>query len=451
MKLVLNLLLELAVLLGLHFHLLDALFDHIHDASHDVRHLAFQHVDDGVVSKASVGSQHHEHVGILLTGDAEIGLGQLPPEVCHEVAPGLAEHGGESTQHLEAGSAEDGVCLVLLVLASVLVLHLHSALRHSDNGVSDYRDVVSGQCGVEVARDEDSLAARREVGRQRIDQAVLAIRRQLVADVCRDELLQKCLRGIASGSEEALEDNLVDELLAEVVSPAKQLAGAGHPLENEEAQEAEGRVETRGDPVGRPLEDHDLLGHLGDSRHSLDGTCGRANDSHAPVLLWVVLVAPLGSVKTQALEVVEARDVWVVGNVQSPEGGHHHIAKEALPRLRLDRPLVLVRVERGLVSLFAQSKVRIHVILAGAMLEVLEDLWLCRIHARPVVLRLEAVGIEVRGNVAGAAVVSVPVPRTAHLWSLLDDHEGDACLLQLDPKPKATEACSNDHNLELLR
>src|SRR3954453_20665631 len=85
--------------------------------------------------------------------------------------------------------------------------------------------------------------------------------------------------------------------------------------------------------------------------------------------------------------------------------------------------------------------------LAGAALEIGEDLLAGRGAARPLGVGVERERVEGRRNVAGEAGVGVVAPDAADRGGLLEDGERvDPCLSQLDSEPDAAEAGADDRD-----
>jgi hypothetical protein len=104
-------------------------------------------------------------------------------------------------------------------------------------------------------------------------------------------------------------------------------------------------------------------------------------------------------------------------------------------------------VEGGRQHLGAQPDVRQHAEVAGDVAHVLLDLGLRGEPPRPVRLRGEREGVEVRRDVAGRARVGVGAPDAADVVAPLEQHEVlDAGLLQPDGGRHAAEAGSDDRH-----
>ena len=84
----------------------------------------------------------------------------------------------------------------------------------------------------------------------------------------------------------------------------------------------------------------------------------------------------------------------------------------------------------------------------GAVLEVLAQLVALREELRPVVVGRERVGVEVVGDVDATAGIAVLQPGAADPVVLLDDHVGNAGVLETDRREQAGHPGADDHHPE---
>ena len=82
--------------------------------------------------------------------------------------------------------------------------------------------------------------------------------------------------------------------------------------------------------------------------------------------------------------------------------------------------------------------------------EIGPQLVLRRIMLRPVVIRLEGIGIEVVRVVDAAAGIGVLEPGAAHIAVLVHDRERDACLLEPDRGQHAGHARADDQHAKIF-
>ena len=86
-------------------------------------------------------------------------------------------------------------------------------------------------------------------------------------------------------------------------------------------------------------------------------------------------------------------------------------------------------------------------VLGRELFEVVEDLWLRRVGARPVVLALEREGVEVRGDVARRTGIRVVPPSSADAVGLLENHEVvEARLAQLGAHAESARPGPDHHD-----
>src|SRR5207248_6022740 len=161
------------------------------------------------------------------------------------------------------------------------------------------------------------------------------------------------------------------------------------------------------------------------------------------------VVVPARGVKDLALEGIEAGDPRIRRKAQLARPGHEEASFEIVAALNADPPAPRALVELCTLDLVTEADVIVHAILAGAVLEVALDLALLAVLARPVVARLEGVGVEVGGDVAGGAGIGVVPPDAPDLVGLLEDRVRDPGPPELDTPAYPAEAGADDGDRRL--
>ncbi|CAM5497407.1 hypothetical protein STANM337S_03614 [Streptomyces tanashiensis] len=202
---------------------------------------------------------------------------------------------------------------------------------------------------------------------------------------------------------------------------------------------ADRAVHARHDPGGRALEEGELPDLALDLGHDLDG--GGAGADHGDALAaQVVVVVPARRVEDLAGEVREARDVGDLRVGERSGGGDEDLGAEAAAA-GLDLPPQRLRVPPRLQHLVVQAEVRTDPEGVGDVLQVGADVALPGEGPGPVRVGREGEGVEVGGDVAGAAGVAVVAPGAAHgVGPLQDDEVGDPLAAQPDGGPDAAES-----------
>ena len=201
-------------------------------------------------------------------------------------------------------------------------------------------------------------------------------------------------------------------------------------------------------PLGRPLEDRELLDLVGDGRRDLEPGGARA-DEREPLAREVEPVGPPCRVERRAGERVHAGDVGKPGDVQRTDRADDEPRLEDLrapvrvPNADLPGARRLVPRERRHRG--AEAAVRTELVLVEHADEVVAQLGLLAEVLGPVVRRLERVAVVMTADVDTRTRVRVLPPGTARTLVLLDDHEGKAGLRQADPREDAGQA-SADHD-----
>ena len=153
---------------------------------------------------------------------------------------------------------------------------------------------------------------------------------------------------------------------------------------------------------------------------------------------------PTGGVEDRALEVVEPRPVRITRDVEEPDRAHEHVTLIRAPVVEANRPHVAIVVPGGRLHGDAEFQVRAETELVDRLLEVLLQLRLLRVGARPVV-GLEREAVEMRPDVDLGAGVRVVPPGPADTEGRLVDRERvDACPPQLHANRDPAEPGTDD-------
>ena len=111
------------------------------------------------------------------------------------------------------------------------------------------------------------------------------------------------------------------------------------------------------------------------------------------------------------------------------------------------RQLALRLVIPGFGHFDSEPDVFSQIVFVGDALEIIPELVALGEEVRPVVIGLEGVGIKMVRRIDAAAGIDVLVPGAADGVVLLQDDEGDAGLLQLNPGIKPGHAGADDDDL----
>ena len=161
-------------------------------------------------------------------------------------------------------------------------------------------------------------------------------------------------------------------------------------------------------------------------------------------------MVPLRGVEHPSLEALDPRDVGQLGLAQRAHAGDEEVGGEAA-LVGLDSPDLGFVVPGGLGDGVVVADVRVEPVLGRAVAQVVPDLRLGREGAAPARVRLEGEGVEMRGDVAGAAGIGVVAPGAAEVARPLQDHEVvHAGLLQADAAADAREAAARDREANML-
>ena len=130
---------------------------------------------------------------------------------------------------------------------------------------------------------------------------------------------------------------------------------------------------------------------------------------------------PLCGVENFAFELFHARQVSMLGYMQSPQTADYCVGRESLPTLSLYLPHVAV--EFGVDYFAVQAQVLAQSIFVHAVNAVVPDLLACPVGLTPVGIEFERKRINVRGHVAGDTWVSVFAPSSANGVGLFNNRE----------------------------
>ena len=190
----------------------------------------------------------------------------------------------------------------------------------------------------------------------------------------------------------------------------------------------EGALERLHRPVGmwnhpgrRSLVDVQPLDLGLDARHELDRR-GTGADHRDPLSAQVVVVVPCGGVKERALEGLEPGDLGELRLAHRALAAHEHVGR--------DRALRAVEAPAGALLIPCRAlepAIEAHVLAYAEPRrhapEVLEDLRLGGVGARPARVGRKGERVEVRGNVAAAARIGVVTPGASQVARTLEQNE----------------------------
>ena len=150
-------------------------------------------------------------------------------------------------------------------------------------------------------------------------------------------------------------------------------------------------------------------------------------------------MVPAGRVEHGAGELVDPRDVGGVHVAEHPDRADEDLDVVVVTVVGGDVPHRGALVPRRGGDAVVEPDVRCERVLVDTVLEVLEDLGLRPVRARPVALDLERVRVERRRHITRTAGIGVVVPRAADARRPLEDGERvDARLEELDPEADPT-------------
>jgi hypothetical protein len=250
--------------------------------------------------------------------------------------------------------------------------------------------VLLGQGGIEVAGHDQPLAHGLVVGRELAAQLGVLHRGEIVPAAFGDA--PPPATGLDDGDGEHLEHLLV----VETREPGQE----GNAVLAPRLGRGVDVVSDRRDPLRRALEHGEVARHLGERRHHLHAR-GAVADHADPLAFELHAVIPGRGVELRSLELLEAVDLGVPPLVERAAGRDEDVDGGLLAATRLDRPAPLLVA--GARDLRIERNVGQEAVLLGHVLEVGQDLGPRREAAAPVQVRLEAVGVEERGHVAGEA------------------------------------------------
>ncbi len=208
-------------------------------------------------------------------------------------------------------------------------------------------------------------------------------------------------------------------------------------------------VRHREAPGGRALEDAEAGDLAGDLGHELEGAGPRADHRHS-LAGQVDVMAPLGGVEGRAFEAVAALDVGQARPVELAHGGDHRIGldlAQTILRLQRDLPDGAVLIPDHFLHLGLEADLLAQIVAVGDATEIVQQNRLGGEVLRPVVVGLEAVGVDVVGAIHPAAGIGVLQPGPANIGVLLDDLEVDAGLAEADSGQKARHARPNHQHM----
>lgn len=214
------------------------------------------------LTEVGVGPVEHPEIGKILDRDAEVGPGSIFPDLAQRTAVRSVDLDGIHKVHSLEPSRQDNEIILLFALA----LDLDALLRDPGNAAGLEIDVVAAQSGIVVVGDDDSLAARRVLGSQRIPQLGL---------VCQ-LLLQHPAAPVTDqlGKDRIVVEDCAVEGLAEV-----HLEGSFAPSERRKVGQQgplkgrDGGVLTGDEPVRCALEDRQMRCLRGNFWDDLRGGC----------------------------------------------------------------------------------------------------------------------------------------------------------------------------------
>lgn len=163
---------------------------------------------------------------------------------------------------------------------------------------------------------------------------------------------------------------------------------------------------------GRPLEDRQMSGERRDLRHELGRARSRADHRHPPAP-QVDVVPPAGAVEDLTGEAAESGQRRDRRRGQLPGRADQHVGLDDITVCQSDAPPVSRLVERRGHHLGAEPDPVAHH--GRGVAQVAQDVWLCRVPARPRGAGREGVRVERRRHVARRARIGVVPPHPADL------------------------------------
>lgn len=430
----LDLAVELVLHLALDLQALQlALVEQVEGAEHVVD-LRFDHVDHRVVAQAGVRAHEEEQVGEAGGEGALVGFRAFRPGVEQVDATAAEDHAArQRVAGGEAGAEDDGVNRAFLA-----ILGDDAVGADFLDAVGDDVDVGLGQRRVVVVGDQHALAAHGVVGRDLGAQHRVL---DLALDVTLGHQLGELhhLRGQGEADDAAFEDG--------VDAAAPELLQQGEALEARAFVFADGAVRLGHDPGRGALVEVELADHLLDLRDELDGR-GTGADHGDALARQVVVVVPLLGMEALAGEVLQAIEVGDGRGGQGAHAGHHELRGVVITGGVVYVPELFAVAPGHAGDFGAEQGLVLQAVFLPAAFQVALDLFLLGEHPRPVGVRLEGEGVEVRLHVAAAARVVVDAPGAADAGFLLEQEEIVlAFLFQADRHAQAGEAGADDGNL----
>ena len=201
-------------------------------------------------------------------------------------------------------------------------------------------------------------------------------------------------------------------------------------------------------PLGRPLEDRELLDPVRDGRRDLEPG-GAGADEREPLARQVEPIWPARRVERRPGERVHAGDVREPWDIQRADRADDEPRLEGLRGpVRVsdaDVPGARPLVPREGRNLGAEAAVRAQLVLVQYAGEVVAQLWLLAEVLGPVMGRLERVAVVMTSDVDPRTRVPVLPPGATGTLVLVDDREGKTGLRQADPREDAGQATA-DHD-----
>ena len=205
--------------------------------------------------------------------------------------------------------------------------------------------------------------------------------------------------------------------------------------------------------VRRALEDGEFGGLLGDQRNRLDTGRARADDADALAGEIDPAVRPCAREVDGTPEVGGTLDLGTLGDREAPRRHHVVAARDLFARAQFDAPHRRALVPSGALDARGELDVSAQVMPVGDMVQVLEDLGLCRVLLGPLPLLvefgIEAVGVVDALDVAARTGVAVPVPRASDVVGRLEDAERKAEFSEAMDRIEAGEARADHHHVEI--
>src|SRR5713101_4578321 len=128
--------------------------------------------------------------------------------------------------------------------------------------------------------------------------------------------------------------------------------------------------------------------------------------------------------KRGAFETLDARELRITRHVQGAHPGDQHAGANAHSVARRCVPDSCGFIPNRISKASTEAQMRREPVTLDTALQVIVDLLLARIHARPIGRRYEREGIEMRRDVAGAAGITIVPPGAADVFALFDDEKG---------------------------